>query len=133
MICLEALDTADTRNVVSLGCQCKGTAAYRHRDCINRWLTVKGDTVCDVCGAPMASVSLPPPPPVPGYVVFPELEHTFTVQWETFGRYLWHNAVAVFVYCLVLALLMDIRISVALLIAVRLPPHAWDSCSMNLV
>ena len=50
--------------------------------------------------------------------VFPDLDHSFEVQWEAFGRYLWHNAVAVFVYCLVLALLMDIKIYVAGLIAV---------------
>ena len=69
LICLEVMDTSDAGSVVSLGCQCKGVAAFRHRECLDRWLTVKGDTLCDVCGAPMASVRLPPPPPVPGYVV----------------------------------------------------------------
>jgi hypothetical protein len=117
LICLEVMDISDTADIAKLGCQCKGAAAYRHQECLNRWLHVKGDTLCDICGTQMASVSLPPPPPVPGYVVFPDLEHTFEVQWETFGRYLWHNAVAVFVYCLVLALLMDIKIIVAAMIA----------------
>lgn len=42
---------------------------------------------------------------------------TLQVQWETFRRYLAHNTLAVFVYCLVLALLMDIKIYVAALIA----------------
>ena len=69
LICLEVMDTSDASPVVSLGCQCKGSAAFRHRECLDRWLTFKGDTLCDVCGAPMASVRLPPPPPVPGYVV----------------------------------------------------------------
>jgi hypothetical protein len=55
---------------------------------------------------------------IPGFVVFPELEHTFEVQWATFSRYLWHNAVAVIVYCFVLALIMDIPLHIALLIAV---------------
>jgi hypothetical protein len=117
LICLEVMDIADKANVVALGCRCKGAAAYRHKECLDRWLIVKGNTTCDVCGEAMISVQLPPPPPVPGYVVFPELEHSFEVQWETFWRYLWHNAVAVIVYCLVLALLMDIKIYVAALIA----------------
>lgn len=39
------------------------------------------------------------------------------VQWETFGKYLWHNMVAIVVYCVVFALVMDIRLYVALLIA----------------
>ena len=65
----------------------------------------------------MTAVTLPPPPPVPGYVVFPDLEHTFEVQWEAFGRYLWANAVAAFVYCLILAMLMSVPIYVALVIA----------------
>lgn len=54
---------------------------------------------------------------IPGFVVFPELEHTFEVQWGTFSRYLWHNAIAVIVYCFVLALIMDIPLHIALLIA----------------
>lgn len=118
LICLENMNVADKASVVALGCQCKGAAAYRHQECLDRWLLVKGNTTCDVCGEPMTAVRLPPPPPVPGYVVFPDLEHSFEVQWETFGRYLWHNAVAVVVYCLVLALLMDIKIYVAALIAI---------------
>ena len=118
LICLEAMNVADKAAVVALGCQCKGAAAYRHHECLDRWLLVKGNTTCDVCGEAMTAVRLPPPPPVPGYVVFPDLEHSFEVQWETFGRYLWHNAVAVVVYCLVLALLMDIKIYVAALIAI---------------
>lgn len=116
LICLDPIDPTDTRNVVVLGCSCKGPSALRHKSCLDQWLTVKGDTRCDVCGAEM-NVPLPPPPPIPGFVVFPELEHTFEVQWGTFSRYLWHNAVAVIVYCFVLALIMDIPLHIALLIA----------------
>lgn len=116
LICLDPIDPTDTRNVVTLGCSCKGPSALRHKACLDQWLTVKGDTCCDVCGAEM-NVPLPPPPPIPGFVVFPELEHTFEVQWGTFSRYLWHNAIAVIVYCFVLALIMDIPLHIALLIA----------------
>lgn len=116
LICLDSLDPSDARNTVHLGCMCKGAAAYRHKSCLDQWLNVKGDTKCDVCGAEM-KVPLPPPPPVPGYVIFPELEHTFETQWATFGRYIWQNAVAVVVYCVVLALIMDIPLQIAMLIA----------------
>lgn len=116
LICLDSLDRADARNTVHLGCMCKGAAAYRHKVCLNQWLSVKGDTKCDICGAEM-KVPLPPPPPVPGYVIFPELEHTFETQWATFGKYVWQNAVAVVVYCVVLALIMDIPLQIAMLIA----------------
>lgn len=116
LICLDPIDPLDSRNVVTLGCSCKGPSALRHKSCLDQWLTVKGDTRCDVCGAEM-HVPLPPPPPIPGFVVFPELEHTFEVQWGTFSRYLWHNAIAVIVYCFVLALIMDIPLHIALLIA----------------
>eukprot|EP00892_Ulva_mutabilis_P001901 jgi/Ulvmu1/11711/UM008_0122.1 len=116
LICLDSLDPSDARNTVHLGCMCKGAAAYRHKACLDQWLNVKGDTKCDVCGAEM-KVPLPPPPPVPGYVIFPDLEHTFETQWATFGRYVWQNAVAVVVYCVVLALIMDIPLQIAMLIA----------------
>jgi RING-variant domain len=116
LICLDPIDVTDTRNVVTLGCSCKGPAALRHKACLDQWLTVKGDTTCDVCGGEM-NVPLPPPPPVPGFVVFPELEHSFEVQWGTFSRYLWHNAIAVVIYCFVLALIMDIPLHIAMLIA----------------
>lgn len=116
LICLDSLDPTDTRNTVHLGCMCKGAAAYRHKACLDQWLTVKGDTKCDVCGAEM-KVPLPPPPPVPGYVIFPDLDHGFETQWATFGRYVWQNAVAVVVYCVVLALIMDIPLQIAMMIA----------------
>lgn len=63
LICLDPIDPTDTRNVVTLGCSCKGPSALRHKACLDQWLTVKGDTCCDVCGAEM-NVPLPPPPPV---------------------------------------------------------------------
>lgn len=63
LICLDPIDPTDTRNVVVLGCSCKGPSALRHKSCLDQWLTVKGDTRCDVCGAEM-NVPLPPPPPV---------------------------------------------------------------------
>lgn len=116
LICLDSLDPSDVRNTVHLGCMCKGAAAYRHKACLDQWLTVKGDTKCDVCGVEM-KVPLPPPPPVPGYVIFPDLDHAFETQWTTFGRYVWQNAVAVVVYCVVLALIMDIPLQIAMLIA----------------
>lgn len=116
LICLDSLDPSDTRATVHLGCMCKGAAAYRHKACLDQWLTVKGDTTCDVCGAEM-KVPLPPPPPVPGYVVFPDLDHAFETQWAMFGRYVWQNAVAVVVYCVVLALIMDVPLQIAMMIA----------------
>lgn len=116
LICLEPIDPTDTQGVVHMGCMCKGAAAYRHKDCLDEWLRVKGNTTCDVCGADM-KVEMPPPPPVPGYVIFPDLDHGFETQWATFGRYVWQNAVAVVVYCIVLALIMDIPLQIAMLIA----------------
>ena len=40
---------AQTGEAMSLGCQCRGEMALRHRACAIKWSRVKGDGNCDIC------------------------------------------------------------------------------------
>jgi hypothetical protein len=59
-------------------CRCKGTSAFIHANCLQRWLDMRpGRGACDICRAPydaplLADVGVrvpppPPPPPPPGH------------------------------------------------------------------
>lgn len=59
LICLETLapDDFTSGRAISLGCQCRGELALRHKDCAEKWARVKDDgrggiPVCELCKEP---------------------------------------------------------------------------------
>jgi hypothetical protein len=72
LICLDQLTASDfeTGEAMYLACRCKGEVALRHRQCAEKWSRIKGNTICDVCKAPILNLPdvppLPAPPPPPG-------------------------------------------------------------------
>ena len=59
LICLENLSADDfaSGRAISLGCQCRGELALRHKDCAEKWARVKDDgrggiPVCELCKQP---------------------------------------------------------------------------------
>lgn len=72
LICLDQLTAGDfeTGEAMYLACRCKGEVALRHRQCAEKWSRIKGNTICDVCKAPILNLPdvppLPAPPPPPG-------------------------------------------------------------------
>lgn len=48
-----------TGEAMSLGCQCRGEMALRHRACATKWSRVKGDGNCDICKAQVQTLSSP--------------------------------------------------------------------------
>ncbi|KAK9821295.1 hypothetical protein WJX81_003053 [Elliptochloris bilobata] len=58
LICLDALEPEDFESggAIVLECACRGELALRHRTCAEKWARVKGDSVCDVCKAPIRNL-----------------------------------------------------------------------------
>ena len=46
-----------------LECNCRGDLALRHRECIMKWVQVKGSNVCELCKAEIRNIPAPPPRP----------------------------------------------------------------------
>lgn len=46
-----------------LECNCRGDLALRHRDCVMKWVQVKGSNVCELCKAEIRNIPAPPPRP----------------------------------------------------------------------
>ena len=70
LICLETLAPDDfaSGRAISLGCNCRGDLALRHKDCAQKWALVKDDgrggvPTCELCKSP--AKNLPPLPPRP--------------------------------------------------------------------
>mmetsp|Transcript_3980 Transcript_3980/g.11563 ORF Transcript_3980/g.11563 Transcript_3980/m.11563 type:complete len:399 (+) Transcript_3980:162-1358(+) len=63
LICLEPFTEEDfnTGEAMSLGCQCRGEMALRHRACATKWSRVKGDGNCDICKAQVTNLPTPTP------------------------------------------------------------------------
>lgn len=40
-----------TNETMQLGCHCKEDLAIAHRDCAEAWFKIKGNRVCEICGA----------------------------------------------------------------------------------
>lgn len=74
LICLDQLTPGDfeTGEAMYLACKCKGEVALRHRQCAEKWSRIKGNTICDVCKAPI--LNLPEVPPLPAPPPPPTLE-----------------------------------------------------------
>eukprot|EP00210_Caulerpa_lentillifera_P000179 g174.t1 len=64
LICLEPLTEEEFANdsAILLDCQCKGEAAFRHKECAQKWINIKGNRTCDVCRAPITNLVAPPSP-----------------------------------------------------------------------
>ncbi|CAA3027480.1 uncharacterized protein LOC111408247 [Olea europaea subsp. europaea] len=37
--------------LIELGCNCKGDLGAAHKNCAETWFKIKGDTICEICGA----------------------------------------------------------------------------------
>eukprot|EP00210_Caulerpa_lentillifera_P004185 g3991.t1 len=63
LICLDPLTDEEfsTGAAISLACECKGEAAYRHKDCAQKWVNIKGDRICDICRTTITNLDPPPP------------------------------------------------------------------------
>ncbi|KAH7388529.1 hypothetical protein KP509_16G080400 [Ceratopteris richardii] len=40
-----------TNETMELGCHCKEDLAVAHRDCAEAWFKIKGNRICEICGA----------------------------------------------------------------------------------
>ncbi|KAK1408921.1 hypothetical protein QVD17_41082 [Tagetes erecta] len=51
IICCRICHEAEFESCKSLEapCSCSGTVKFAHRDCVQRWCDVKGNTVCEIC------------------------------------------------------------------------------------
>jgi hypothetical protein len=50
-------------SALRLECNCRGDLALRHRDCVMKWVQVKGSNVCELCKAEIRNIPAPPPRP----------------------------------------------------------------------
>ena len=50
-------------SALRLDCNCRGDLALRHRDCVMKWVQVKGSNVCELCKAEIRNIPAPPPRP----------------------------------------------------------------------
>ncbi|KAI3437987.1 hypothetical protein D9Q98_000430 [Chlorella vulgaris] len=65
LICLEEFTQEEFVNgaALRLECNCRGDLALRHRDCVMKWVQVKGSNVCELCKAEIRNIPAPPPRP----------------------------------------------------------------------
>ncbi|XP_016494784.1 uncharacterized protein LOC107813976 [Nicotiana tabacum] len=42
---------------IELGCSCKGDLAAAHKHCAETWFKIKGNTICEICGATALNVT----------------------------------------------------------------------------
>ncbi|PSC71193.1 zinc finger family [Micractinium conductrix] len=63
LICLEEFRQEEFINgsALRLECNCRGDLALRHRDCVMKWVQVKGSNVCELCKAEIRNIPAPPP------------------------------------------------------------------------
>ncbi|KAL4437518.1 hypothetical protein ABPG77_003499 [Micractinium sp. CCAP 211/92] len=66
LICLEEFRQEEFINgaALRLECSCRGDLALRHRDCVMKWVQVKGSNVCELCKSEIRNIPAPPPRPV---------------------------------------------------------------------
>jgi hypothetical protein len=63
------------RPALRLDCNCRGDLALRHRDCVMKWVQVKGSNVCELCKAEIRNI--PAPPPRPAEADLPQLDEAY--------------------------------------------------------
>ena len=62
-------------SALRLDCNCRGDLALRHRDCVMKWVQVKGSNVCELCKAEIRNI--PAPPPRPAEADLPQLDEAY--------------------------------------------------------
>ncbi|GAV74499.1 RINGv domain-containing protein [Cephalotus follicularis] len=52
-ICHLGLDSGNQENgvAIQLGCSCKGDLGAAHKKCAETWFKIKGNMICEICGA----------------------------------------------------------------------------------
>lgn len=62
-------------SALRLECNCRGDLALRHRECVMKWVQVKGSNVCELCKAEIRNI--PAPPPRPAEADLPQLDEAY--------------------------------------------------------
>ena len=62
-------------SALRLECSCRGDLALRHRECVMKWVQVKGSNVCELCKAEIRNI--PAPPPRPTEADLPQLDEAY--------------------------------------------------------
>ncbi|KAL4452071.1 hypothetical protein ABPG75_007733 [Micractinium tetrahymenae] len=77
LICLEEFRQEEFINgsALRLECSCRGDLALRHRDCVMKWVQVKGSNVCELCKSEIRNI--PAPPPRPAEADLPALDEAY--------------------------------------------------------
>ncbi|XAR60683.1 Ubiquitin--protein ligase [Bertholletia excelsa] len=47
----------DSQLAMELGCSCKGDLAAAHKQCAETWFKIRGNTICEICGARALNVA----------------------------------------------------------------------------
>ncbi|XP_027089185.2 uncharacterized protein [Coffea arabica] len=47
----------DQSYIIELGCSCKGDLGSAHKQCAETWFKMKGNTTCEICGAPAMNIA----------------------------------------------------------------------------
>ncbi|XP_047313778.1 uncharacterized protein LOC124917368 [Impatiens glandulifera] len=106
------IDDDEERDVaIELGCCCKGDLGASHKQCAETWFKIKGNTVCEICGAIAVNVVLGELPNEPVITVVLSNQTvlvdppTTTVEAHTF----WHGrrVMNALLTCLVLAFVIS--------------------------
>ncbi|KAL5580862.1 hypothetical protein UlMin_013304 [Ulmus minor] len=49
-------ETPSSGAPIDLGCSCKGDLGSAHKQCADTWFKIKGDVICEICGATAVNI-----------------------------------------------------------------------------